>query len=90
MSRYDRYSSISNDKLHYNITIYPTIDINEYQFFSIITKATDRLDLLAAKYFNNSKLWWLIAIINNLSGDSIVVEPGTTLYIPRNYYKYVY
>jgi hypothetical protein len=38
-----------------------------------MTKGTDRLDLLAAKYFNNSKLWWLIAVINDLPGDSIVV-----------------
>ena len=55
-----------------------------------MTKDTDRLDLLAAKYFNNSKLWWLIALVNNLSGDSVAIETGTMLYIPRNHYRYVF
>lgn len=90
MSRYDIYSSISEDRLHYNVTRYPSININQSQFFTIMTKGTDRLDLLAAKYFNNSKLWWLIALINDLPGDSIVVQSGRELYIPRNYYTYVY
>jgi len=37
--------------------------------------STDRLDLLAKKYFGYSNLWWIIALVNRdiLSGNSLYV-----------------
>jgi len=29
-------------------------------------------------------------MVNNLPGDSLILNPGTELYIPRSYLKYVY
>ena len=81
-SRYEKYSKNITLK-DYGFTLLPTIEVNNFQFFKIIFKDGDRLDLLAKKYFNDSTLWWIIAIANNLDGDSIIVTPGTTLYIPK-------
>jgi len=33
----------------------------------------DRLDLLAKRYFKNSKYWWVIAMVNDIPGDSLIV-----------------
>ena len=29
-------------------------------------------------------MWWVIALANNLPGDSIYIEPGTQIFIPLN------
>ena len=89
ISRYIKYGTISSDGRTYINVNYPHIPVNNYDFITIMTKSTDRLDLLAAEYFNNSKLWWLIAVINGLPGDSIVVDEGLVLYIPKEYIRYV-
>jgi hypothetical protein len=48
----------------------------------IYTTAEDRLDLLAATYYNNSNLWWIIAMANNLTDIDLKLNPGTQLRIP--------
>lgn len=90
MSRYDKYGKVSTDGRYYTTVSYPVVQLNNYDFFIVIVKSTDRLDLLAKQYFNNSKLWWIIAWVNNLSGDSVMVQPGTELYIPKEYISYVH
>lgn len=87
-SRYNKYSS--NDGYSYNFTRYPEVQLNDIDFIIINVIQSDRLDLLAKKYFGNSKLWWIIAMVNNISGDSVFVQVGTQLYIPKDYYNYVY
>lgn len=89
MSRYNKYGKISQDGRHYSTVTYPVVEKNNYQYIVIMTNATDRLDLLAKKYFNNSKLWWLLALVNQLPGDSVMVQPGIQLYIPKDYFSYV-
>ena len=89
ISRYNKYGTISFDGRTYINVKYPSIPVNNYDFITIMTKSTDRLDLLASQYFNNSKLWWLIAVINGLPGDSVMVDEGTVLYIPKEYIRYV-
>lgn len=88
MSRYNKYSS--NDGRSYSFTLYPEVKLNDVDFIKITFTSSDRLDLLAKKYFNNSKLWWIIAMVNQIPGDSLVVQVGTKLYIPKDYYLYVY
>jgi hypothetical protein len=88
-SRYDKYARYKNSK-EYGFTLLPNIDVNNTEFIKITFNQGDRLDLLAKKYFKDSTFWWVIAIVNNLTGDSLVLEPGTELYIPRSHLKYVY
>lgn len=87
-SRYDKYSTVKNGI--YTQTIYPEVQLNNVDFHKITFKYGDRLDLLAKKYFNNSKLWWVIAMVNDVDGDSLIVPVGTELYIPKQVSKYVY
>jgi hypothetical protein len=53
----------------------------------IIAKSTDRLDLLAHKYYGQQSLWWILVLANNLPGDSFFIIPGTQLFIPKNFSK---
>ncbi len=90
-SRYSKYSHKINNGQYYSFTLYPyIININDTDFYKIIVKQGDRLDLLAKKYYNNSTFWWIIAMVNNIDGDSLLVQPGTILYIPKDYTSYVY
>lgn len=88
-SRYEKYTRGKTSK-DYGFILIPNIEINNSQFFKIVFKQGDRLDLLAKKYFNDSTFWWIIALVNNLTGDSLILQPGTELYIPRSHLKYVY
>jgi len=64
-------------------TIYPTVERSTDDLY-LITQITDRLDLLADKYYNDSSLWWVIALANNLGKGTLIVEPGIQLRIPNN------
>ena len=41
-----------------------------------------RLDLLSYQYYKTSKLWWAIAIANNIQNMFIKLKRGTILRIP--------
>lgn len=64
-------------------TIYPKIKPSDSDFY-VITEETDRLDLLAKKYYNDPKMWWIIAVANNINDGNFYVEPGRQLRIPSN------
>lgn len=66
---------------YYVNNIYPEIPPTNDDNY-IITVLGDRLDLLANDFYGDSSFWWVIASANSLSGDSLVVEPGTQLRIP--------
>jgi hypothetical protein len=53
----------------------------------IISEASDRLDILASKYYNDKTLWWIIATANNLNDASLSITPGTQMRIPSNISK---
>lgn len=46
-----------------------------------VVRDSDRLDLLAYKYFGDSRLWWVIAEFNNIFW-MFDLEVGTTLRMP--------
>jgi len=50
----------------------------------LITTAGDRFDTLALTYYKDSSLWWIIAGVNNIKKDSLVVQPGVQLRIPMD------
>lgn len=49
-----------------------------------IVKETDRLDIIAKKYYGNVQLWWIIVLFNaDISVDPYELEkPGIELKIP--------
>ena len=62
-------------------TIYPKIPIKDSDIF-IYPKFGDRLDNLAAKYYDDVSLWWIIAKANNLDAAHIGLEVDTQIRIP--------
>jgi len=64
-------------------SIYPDITATANDTY-IITTGGDRYDTLALQFYNDSKLWWIIAAANNSKKDSLAVEPGIQLRIPAN------
>jgi nucleoid-associated protein YgaU len=43
----------------------------------------ERLDQLAAKYYNNPNYWWIIPEFNPQIIDFVNITPGTVIRIPR-------
>jgi nucleoid-associated protein YgaU len=65
-----------------NLPIAKEIPNNENDsFFKVTLKTENRLDLIANSFYNNSRLWWVIAEANNID-DPTTVSLGTTLVIP--------
>jgi hypothetical protein len=63
--------------------IYPKIKPTDNDLY-IISESTDRLDLLAHKYYGDRNLWWIIAVANNINDASFYVTEGLQLRIPSN------
>ena len=63
--------------------IYPKIKPSDNDTY-IISQSSDRLDVLALKYYNDQTLWWIIATANNLNDASYSIEAGKQLRIPSN------
>jgi len=90
-SRYQSISTMKSDtgitstsgKTMYKPTYYPSIDARADDSY-IITGATDRLDLIANDFYGDSTLWWIIAMVNDLEGDSMFPPTGIQLRIPAN------
>lgn len=76
------------NKAYMETTIYPKVSPSDSDIY-IITDETDRLDLLADKYYGDSKMWWIIATANNINDATFFIEPGTQLRIPSNIQKIV-
>lgn len=74
----------ANKSQYYKNKLYLPIDYSESDIY-IITTIGDRLDLLANQYYGDVELWKIIALANNnISNDSIFVQPGTQIRIPIN------
>jgi hypothetical protein len=90
-SRYQTITIIKNDtgipsesgNSMYSPTYYPTIDPKADDNY-IITGTEDRLDLIAYDFYGDSTLWWVIAMVNDLEGDSMYPPAGIYLRIPQN------
>ena len=83
-----RYQSIENLKTeegrrYIKNAIYPEIPLSEEDTY-LITSAGDRYDTLALEFYQDSRLWWVIASANNSKTDSLVVKPGVQLRIPAD------
>ena len=85
-SRYT-YSKIQTEKdtkrKYLGSTIYPKIKPTDNDLY-LISESSDRLDLLAYKYYGDKSLWWVIAVANNLNNASLYIGEGVQLRIPSN------
>jgi nucleoid-associated protein YgaU len=85
-SRYT-YSKIQTEKdtkkRYLGSVIYPKINPTDNDMY-IISESSDRLDLLAHKYYGDKSLWWVIAVANNLNNASLYIGEGVQLRIPSN------
>lgn len=55
---------------------------SEDDLFHIVTQSdAERIDLIAYKYYDDVKLWWIIAEANKIS-NPLNLEVGSTLRIP--------
>ena len=76
--------TITQNRYYKNIE-YPEIPLSENDIY-IISKSTDRLDLLAQDYYNDVDLWWVIskANPNKIKRDSLFINPGQRIRIPSD------
>jgi hypothetical protein len=81
------YSKILKEKetqkQYFESTIYPKVKPTDNDIY-IISTQSDRLDLLASKYYGNTSYWWIISVANNLNDASLSIEPGRQLRIPSD------
>ena len=70
-------------KPYYSLTRYPEIPLNINDIY-VTTISGDRLDLLANQFYNDIRLWWVIASANRdvVKGDSWSLKGGLELRIP--------
>ena len=83
-----RYESIDTyktevGKVIYLPTRYPSLAPSNNDYY-IIARAEDRLDLIATDFFGDATLWWVVAMANDLPGDSMFPPMGFQLRIPGN------
>ena len=82
-----RYSTSENIKTSYNgkkffgTRLYPVIEANDDDVI-YITKETDYLDSMAFRFYKDARLWWIIAMANNIGTGRLSVKPGLQLRIP--------
>ena len=80
MKRYEKFE-VNTQPVVFRTTIYPHIPASEDDIY-IITRDSDRLDLLAGQYYEDVTLWWVIATANNLGKGSLTIPQEMVLRIP--------
>lgn len=84
-NRYKFPNNIKTDEFGttvYTSILYPTIPTSDDDIY-IITKETDRLDMLAYRYYSDTTMWWVIAQANNIRG-TFNIEPNQQIRIPMD------
>lgn len=90
MNRYEKISILKTEEgRRYKKTIeYPLMERSIDDIY-IIGMQGDRLDNLAYKYYNDAKLWWIIARANNIGKGNLSVPIGAQIRIPSNFISIV-
>ena len=72
-------------KRYYKPLRYPEIPLDVQDLY-IITVSGDRLDLLANQFYNDTRLWWIIATanMNVIRRDSFNLKAGLEIRIPAD------
>jgi hypothetical protein len=88
-SRYQYTTQLTTDntkRKYLSSIIYPKIQPTDNDMY-IISESSDRLDILASKYYGDKSYWWIISIANNLNDASFHIQPGLQLRIPSDLSK---
>jgi len=74
-----------NDFYFYNLlqTIHFPQDLPDTFFTTYDVKYNDTWPLISYKSYNSIKLWWLIALANNVINPIDFLIPGQTIRIPK-------
>jgi len=84
----ERYNGIPRINGKLKTVRFPVIQPNDNDTI-IISRDSDRLDLIAQQYYGDQTLYWIIAISNGLGKGSVEIKPGTTIRIPSNHLEIV-
>lgn len=83
MQRYENIPvSNFNGKKTYETIYYPIYEYSDGDIY-VISKRSDRLDILADTHYNDQTLWFVIADANNLANGTLVIPPGMRIRIPN-------
>ena len=74
--------SKTNKKV-YTTVIYPSISTSTDDLY-ITCNEMDRLDIIAYKYYGDSRYWKVLAQANNLGLGTLYIPGGFRLRIPKN------
>lgn len=85
-SRYENIPNKTNEfgKQVKRSIIYPTIPRSLGDIY-VQTNVSDRLDLIAYRYYGNPSYYWILAEANGLGKGSMSIPVGTQLRIPQNF-----
>lgn len=84
MQRYDEFSKIilnNEGKRRFSSLYYPKIPKKTSDTY-IITKSSDRMDLLSFQYYGDTRYWVIIAKANKLNNATLRVPTGIRIRIP--------
>jgi hypothetical protein len=73
----------SNGPRYFGSSKYPFVGFSIEDFY-IITMQGDRLDNLAAQFYGDPTLYWILQQANELNRDSLYPPIGIQLRIPQN------
>ena len=59
----------------------PDIPVQPDDLVHVVSEG-ERIDLIANKYYNDSVLWWVVAVANDIELPPFGVNPGQRLRIP--------
>ena len=83
--RYETIEELRSEtgRRYYKNAIYPEIPVTEEDLY-VITTEGDRYDTLAKQFYNDSRLWWVIASANVAKKDGLIPDIGVQLRIPAD------
>ena len=81
-SRYDTNPII--DGYYTTFKRIPEEKLNDIPSFEYMLRVGERLDQLAYKNYGNGKLWWVIALVNNVAFEFSDLKVGQKIKIPFN------
>lgn len=86
LRRYARAPVIISGKKFGTSNVIPIIRQNiangNVSYMTYTTKENERLDIIAGQYYDDGRLWWLIAAASDI-GWSLQVPPNTLLRLPK-------
>ena len=72
---------------HYTNNFFDRLTLEQRRQLDIIDhlwKRGDHFYKLAYSYYGDPTYWWVIALANDLPGDSFFITPGTQIFIPKD------